>query len=80
MAKKKHTSNTSVQPDKIQLEAYSIKLHRFAALLAGVGQIMRAEEGSDALFVAAKVCQRINGKLCEIADVLNSMSKEGGAA
>lgn len=63
------------------LKNIAIRLNGYASLLNGVEQICEAEDiGGDALSVAATVCADINRNLCEMADRLNALANEGGAA
>lgn len=59
----------------------AIKLNRYGGPLAGIEQICRCEDiGGDALNVAAVTCRDINENLCRMADRLDAMATEGGAA
>lgn len=74
--------NTSVT--QVELKNMANDLHQWAALLSGVSEITRDDLGEDDLgarfHVAAFTCDTINVDLCRIADRLNAIAKEGGAA
>lgn len=75
------TSGTSAPKDEPQFVQMALDLNKFGALLNGVGEICKAEDiGGDALYVAAVTCDQINSAICKMADRLDAMATEGGAA
>lgn len=75
------TSSTRAPKDKPQFGQMALDLNRFGSLLKGVGEICKAGEiGGDALYVAAVTCDQINEAMCRMADRLDAMATEGGAA
>jgi hypothetical protein len=79
MATRKNTS--SATEGASSLKNIATRLNGYAALLNGVGQICEAEDiGGDALSVAATVCADINRNLCEMANRLDALAAEPGAA
>lgn len=75
------TSTTRAPKDEPQFAQMALDLNKFGAPLKGVGEICRAEDiGGDALYVAAVTCDQINEAICRMADRLDAMAKEGGAA
>lgn len=76
------TNTTHLDPaTTAEFNKMAFRLNEFGSLLAGIEQICDAEDiGGDALFVAAKTCRQINESICEMADRLNALANEGGAA
>lgn len=63
------------------LNEMALRLNEFGSLLAGVEDICNAEDiGANAMTVAATICQQINDSVCKMADRLNALAAEGGAA
>lgn len=84
MAKANSTRSTSsprAPKDVTQIAQMANDLNNFGILLAGVEQICLTEGiGGDALTVAATICQQINENICRMADRLDVLAGEGGAA
>lgn len=84
MAEINDTSSTGADADAAEmheLAQMAINLNAFGALLVGVSQICCAEEiGGDALHVAATICAQINTSITGMADRLDALAKNGGAA
>lgn len=84
MAEINDTSSTTDDADEVgnsPLTGMALDLNNFGALLKGVGEICKAEDiGGDALYVAAVTCDQINAAICRMADRLDAMATEGGAA
>lgn len=81
MAKANSTRGTSTTSAPASLSEMAVELNDFGVLLAGVEQICDVEDiGGDALHVAAATCRKINENICKIADRLQALDREGGAA
>lgn len=75
------THSTRAPKDESQFVQMALDLNRFGILLAGVSEICKADNiGGDALEVAAVTCDQINEAICRMADRLDAMAMEGGAA
>lgn len=75
------TSTARTPKDEPQFIQMALDLNKFGALLKGIGEICRAEDiGGDALYVAAVTCDQINEAICRMADRLDAMATNGGAA
>lgn len=76
------TITTGLDPaTTAEFNEMALRLNKFGTLLAGVEDICDAEEiGSNAKTVAAAICRQINHSVCEMADRLDAIAKEGGAA
>lgn len=75
------TSTTRAPKDEPQFAQMALALNDFGSLLNGVSEICKAENiGGDALHVAAATCDQINYAICTMADRLDALAVEGGAA
>ena len=85
MATKNSTRSTSAirldPATTAEFSEMSLRLNEFGSLLAGVEDICDAEKiGPNAMTVAATICRQLNESVCKMADRLDAIAKEGGAA